>query len=204
MKTKNKLIIAFSALGVVAVAAVIALVAVLAAGQQTVTSSINVTYTATDVTGSATLTYKKGSDDWTTFSNNSVNFAASDDARTQNITLSDGIELSATTSGSNKVVEDLCFRFVFTNTGSTSYYATITGLTAPANGSLYVSTNDNYTTYKDAAATKTIEVPTTGATFYVLFTGANVAQDISFNFAPTWTLNKTLQTGQTVYTTSTT
>lgn len=57
MNSKKKLIVALSTLCCVLVAAVVTVVAVLAATQQTLTSNVTVTYTATEIAGSVKANY---------------------------------------------------------------------------------------------------------------------------------------------------
>ena len=123
MNSKKKLIVALSSLCFVLVAAVVTVVAVLAAAQQTITSNINVTYTASQIAGSVTATskYEDGTAWDAIGSDNVVSFNGGDVNKDANI--DEEYELQITDSLTRRYV---AFKYEFTNTGSKAYTATVT------------------------------------------------------------------------------
>ena len=90
MKTKNKLIIAFSALGVITLGGIIALIAVIASFNANVdTGGFNISYTAYDLDASVTASYYVGPDMTSEEFYNSI-YASGDGSLFTTIQTSDG------------------------------------------------------------------------------------------------------------------
>ena len=119
MNAKRKMIISITALGVVLLAAIVAVVAVLAAQSVTIKSSINVSYNADKIIGTVTAQYQVknceatniGAGSWTFYGNETGTDATKEGSAT-NIVLSE----------TNNYVD---FIFTFTNDGDAAYTATL-------------------------------------------------------------------------------
>ena len=168
MNSKKKIIIAVSALAMVLIASVVAVVAVLAAQQVTVQSNVQIVYTTKEIQGSISAYYQVKGDASRTQIGSTVTPDGSEPDNT-------GFEHNSTSaavsienlSKTNNYVD---FIFTFTNTGSTAYKAQLTG-------NPNWSTNGFTTTYSAAldgdptgssAVTVTIPANTTTAVEYTV------------------------------------
>ena len=126
MKSKKKLIIALSSFAFVLVAAVVTVTAVLAAANQAVTSNVSVVYTAKQVAGTVTASYKVGTAGSDT-SMGSVTYTGAEAPDLSKIlTPNANITLTADETADGVTVKPVIFTFTFTNTGSAAYTATLT------------------------------------------------------------------------------
>ena len=126
MKSKKKLIIALSSFAFVLVAAVVTVTAVLAAANQAITSNVSVVYTAKQVAGTVTASYKVGTSGSETYMG-SITYEG-DEAENLSKVLEPNatVELEAKETDQGVTVDPVIFTFTFTNTGSAAYTATLT------------------------------------------------------------------------------
>ncbi len=183
MSSKKKFIVALSSLGVVCVALIISLVCVLAASKVTVTSGVNIGYTAQEVAGTITGSYKQASaNSYTEIG--SVTLSGEDE---DNSTKSLGNTVEVTLSKSNK---EVVFKFDFTKAsgdGIRNYTATLTD-TATTSTNVTVTYSLDGTTYA-ATTSKTLTVSSTTATsFYVKVAITDLAKDASYEASYSWAL----------------
>jgi len=114
--SKKKLIITITSLCLVLVAAVAAVVGVVAASQQTVTSTIHVTYAANNVKASVAVSTKSEAENTWTARGDAVSFNAADASQTKTVNVSDPIALGGRTVGSEWRFERyVVYRYAFTN-----------------------------------------------------------------------------------------
>lgn len=182
MSSRKKLVISLSVVACVIVAAVIAVVAVLAATQQAITSNIKVTYTAMDVDATVTAKATIGGVDtafYTADDKTSLVLEASEsdeDAATAK-TLAPKTDLELTRAN-----QEVTFTYTFENTGSRDFTAAVefgkAGL-ADKNLKVVSETDDGATITVAAGETETYTV-----TIAVL----DMAKDVNFQFAFSWTL----------------
>ena len=125
MKSKKKLIIALSSFAFVLVAAVVTVTAVLAAANQAITSNVSVVYTAKQVAGTVTASYKVGAGSETSMGSVTYTGAEAPDL-SKVLTPNANITLTADETADGVTVKPVVFTFTFTNTGSAAYTATLT------------------------------------------------------------------------------
>ena len=199
MKSKTKWIAALTSLCVVLLIAVVSLGIVWAATTQSVSSSVKVTYTVTDVvadvSASRYLTSANTKTDFTGGTNGVVTFNAPDVSTTETLSITD----TTLTSTNNLVV----YEYVIKNKGANTITASLATGTA-TNLTIYtiaptttqktnvISSFDatEWTASNAIAATTIASGATTYA--YVAMKIADTADDASFNGTFVWTL-----TGQT-------
>lgn len=133
MKSKKKLIVALSIAGVVLLAAIVSVVAVLAAATQNVTTGVNVTYSVTDVSATVGAKYKIATDTAVASNPATVAFAPADATTTKNLELSD-ISL---TSGKTYVT----FEYMFKNDAQKAFKVYLKGLPTATNMNITYATS---------------------------------------------------------------
>lgn len=180
MSSRKKLVISLSVVACVIVAAVIAVVAVLAATQQAITSNIKVTYTAMDVDATVTAKATIGGVDtafYTADDKTSLVLEASEEDPAVAKTLAPKDELELTRAN-----QQVTFTYTFTNTGSRDFTAAVefdkAGLAAK-NLKVTSETGDGATITVAAGAE---------ATYTVVIAVDDMAKDVDFQFAFSWTL----------------
>jgi len=200
MSSKKKLIISLSVAAAVLVAAIIAIVAVFAAAQQTLTSSIKVTYTAgKNVAGTASASYKLSGEGAETLhmdtngategGDRTVTFNALADKQTQSLMTQGDIVLNA----DNLSVE---FTYVFTNTGDYDYTAEISLLDKDGTAASSATMEnvkveyDAGSGYLENATALTVEAGDEDATFVykVRISIVNNAKNATFEGSFAWDL----------------
>jgi len=151
MNSKRKMIVAISAFAMLLLATVVAVVAVLAAQQVSVTSKINISYTAdANVIGSISGTCKQNGVDTTAVSMGSTTF---DGGTTATGTLT---EMNRTLTSTNKEVE---FVFSFTNTSTVANYtATLSFVGTVTNVTMQSKTTGSYSTVTNTTNLASITV----------------------------------------------
>ncbi len=195
MEKKKTLTIAMFSVCAAVIIGLIAAVAVLAAGSQTINSAINVTFTATSIDGTASATYTVGSTTTNmkvgsvSGTETVVDFKAADEASSYNLVPGD-ITLTET----NKTVT---FVYNFTNRGEIAYNAVVKYNDTNAtdtnckieyqNGSDWVELGTAGATVNVAGKASDATADTTGS-LTIRVTVQNVAKsaELSGNFA--WTL----------------
>ncbi len=216
MTAKQKMTIAITALCLVAVIAIVTVIAVFAATTAKINSAVNVSYTATDVVGTASAKWYGGAEDaelaGENMDNNGsevdgetvLNFDADSDLSSQSGTLSPAKDITFDASH-----QDVIFEYKFTNSGSRSYKATvvftgtienvtITSKTQPTTPITVSSghstiTDDVSPTSQSPSATFTIAnvavAANTGVTYvYVKLHLTSKAKDATFSGTFAWTL----------------
>ena len=186
MNSKRKVIVAMSAFAMLLLATVVAVVAVLAAQNVTVTSQIRVSYTSNQKAAVVTAKYQISGGTAANLGSGSITFDGTEASAnaTKSLTTS---EVSITgLDSSNKYVD---FIFTFTNPGSADYTAT---LTLP-------TTNTNFTvSYTKATGTgvssatdtsfKLAGGTTSPVTYKVRYTIADVSKDATLSGLFSWSL----------------
>ena len=183
MSSKKKMIIAISSFAMIILAAVVAVVAVMAAQNVTIKSSINVTYTSSEIAGKVTASYQvQGASSATSIG--AIEYHGTEANGTSTSLNSSKLSITSLTS-TNKYVD---FIFTFTNEGSKDYTATLTlptnsnftkAYTVPSSGG---ATKVNDTSFKVAGGT------TTAVTYKVRFTITDVSKDASISGNFSWAL----------------
>lgn len=186
MDSKKKMIIAISAFAMVILAAIVAVVAVLAAQQVTIKSSINVTYTSSEVAAKVTAHYQvKGGEE--TAIGNTIEFDGTETGAdaTKDMNTSE-LKINSLTSENNYVD----FIFTFTNEGQSEYTAT---LTLPATLENFDVT---YSVPNTDGATKILDTSftvagntTTPVEYIITFTIKDVAKNAKLAGNFSWSLN---------------
>ena len=154
--SKRKLIVASVIVGVVLLGAIISIVAVLAATTQNVNSSVNVTYTVSDVSATVTARYARAGAVSTSDSDKTnkyfvdageVTFYAQDATRTGNLNFGDELKLASTNAY-------VTYEFGFDNNSTLGFTAQLTGAPAATNMTLayYVSDSKVEPNSVDAAS----------------------------------------------------
>ena len=195
MTGNKKLMIALFSICLVVIAGLLTTVIVLATQSGTITSSINISYTATDIQGTASATYtvKNGSPVNLVAKDGSattITFNAADETLTNSLSIPSGSPVNLTSAN-----DSVTFTYTFTNTGAAAYNATVnyTGTDATNFTVQYSTDNSDYQTLVQsegqtvAVAAGSSEVPTT-VTFYIRITLADVAQNANFVGSFAWTL----------------
>lgn len=192
MDSKRKMIVAISAFAMVILATVVAIVAVLAASNVTVQSSVSVSYSVTDVVADAAVYAVKVKTNAT-----SVDWGTA--KGTANFTIADSTEDPITMSKFDLASDEcLVLKFVFNNNSDKAFTATLTAPTAAANTNIYYSTYDVTNHASNSLLKSTTTSPTAvsvaagnsaSSTYYAVIKIADNTQDVtesSFNF--NWTL----------------
>lgn len=135
MNAKRKIIISVCAFALIVVATVVSVIAVLAAQQVTIQSSVSVTYTVVDVVADvevyAVETNATSISSWTASNWGTAqthNFAHNTSTTTQNLALGDFTPTKD---------ECIVFKFVFNNNGDKAFKATLTAPTPHSNMNIY-------------------------------------------------------------------
>lgn len=134
MKSKKKLIVALSIAGVVLLAAIISVVAVLAAGTQNVSSGVTVKYSVTDVAATVGAKYKVGSNAAVASNPATVAFGAAETETTKSLAFADEISLSSTTTY-------VTFEYMFENDAAKSFKVYLKGMPAVDNMNVTYATS---------------------------------------------------------------
>ena len=186
MNAKRKMIIAISAFAMVVLATVVAVIAVLAAQNVTIQSSINVTYTSSEVAAKVTAKYQVANGTASNIGTGGYEFEGTESGAnaTQNLTTS-ALTINTLTSTNNYVD----FIFTFTNEGSAEYTAT---LTLPATATNF---EISYTVPDKDGATKVSNTSfkiagntTTAVTYKVRYTIKDVSKNASISGTFSWNL----------------
>lgn len=206
MSSKKKLVISLSVAAAVLVAAIIAIVAVFAATQQTVSSFITVRYTADPtISGSARASYSYGTTvvnkpmtvNGESTGSQTVVFDA-DDEQDQKGKLQPQEEIALTGK-----IREVTFQYFFTNTGRDAYTATVSF--APDNAQTenvkyfyYSETEEDWVEITsdttEAELTITVAADAVDTSLQVKVKVDNVAKDASFIGSINWDLNRVAPT----------
>ncbi len=187
MKNK-KLMISLFSLCLVAIVGLLTTVIVLAAGTQNVNTTINVTYSATNIAGSVSAKYKVANGtavdmttDGTSNGAKTITFAAEDANANATLSPAGSIALDAT----NKYVE---FTYTFTSSGD-SYKATVaaTGFDKK-NYTIQYKVGDGE--YSDTAASNVEVTSAASATVTIKIEIVNTAIGVNAAGSFAWTLAK--------------
>ena len=186
-RTKRKLVWVISSFCFVVAFVGITLALVFAAIQQTISTSISVSYVSKEVAGVVSATYKVKNGTEIAMENGSGGTTLEFDgteSTTEGGNLSPKEERIELTSTNNSVV----FKYSFTNTGSADYVARVSQENTLDNLTMEVSKDGvNYTEINDYYMTvfgRTL----TAQNYYVRFTIANIARNVESNIAFTWDL----------------
>ena len=186
MDSKKKMIIAISAFAMVILAAVVGVVAVLAAQQVTVKSSISVSYTASEVAGTVTAKYQvKGGTATNIGTTGTITFDGTETGEPEESLTETTLSISGLSSTNNYVD----FIFTFTNTGSSKYTATLTPPTTCTNFNItYTVPNASGVTKKSDTSFEVAGGTTTAVTYTIRYTIKDVSKDASLSGDFSWSL----------------
>ena len=217
-QNKKKLIIALALLAVIVVASVVTtVVLVLAASQQNVTSTINVTYTAQEVSGTVTAGYmREDATDFTAMGSGAT-FVGGQGVTTATLaTEATNVELGGWYNANTEVqtpdgthegdmfIDYVIFKYTFTNTSATrNYTATLTytdNSTSPAKADSNITFSYWATAASNTAATLDQSTTTAVANATLKSTGAAVSYlaDPATDAASGWTTVATPTSGNIV------
>ncbi len=186
MDSKKKMIISISAVALVILAAVVAVVAVLAAQQVTIKSSINVTYTTSEVAGTVTAQYQVANGTATNIGTGTITYKGTETGTpTTDLTGGSALQINTLTS-TNKYVD---FIFTFTNTGSAEYTATLKTLPTTSNFTIkYTVPNAGGVTKVSDTSFKVAGNTTEAVTYTVSYEIADVSKDATISGTFEWEL----------------
>lgn len=189
MNAKRKMIIAISAFAMVILATVVAVVAVLAAQSVTIQSSINVTYSVTDVIADVEVYAVKvktnaSSITWDNSNKATYNFGDSYSGTGETLTLP---------TSSYTLAKDECvvLKFVFNNNSAKAFTATLTKPTAVTNVNIYYAASDTGTsgilksTTTSPSAVSVASGAAATSSYYAVIKIGDISRNIStssFNF----------------------
>ncbi len=196
MTGNKKLMIALFSICLVVIAGLLTTVIVLATQSGTITSSINISYTATDIQGTASATYTVENGSPVNLvakdgSSTTITFNAADETITESLSIPSGSPVNLTSAN-----DSVTFTYTFTNTGAAAYNATVnyTGTDATNFKVEYSTTgsSDWQTLVQSEGQTVAVAAGSTGtpttATFYIRITLNDVAQNANFVGSFAWTL----------------
>ena len=144
VSSKKKLIIAVTVIGVVLLAAIVSVVAVLAAGQQAVTSQVSVTYSVTDVSATVSARYKVKGAAVVTPDNNEITFTADQQTTTGAINFTDNDDSTTNTPatiGLSSTGDYVIFEYKFDNNSSKAFNVYLTAVPTADNMTLTIATS---------------------------------------------------------------
>ena len=198
MTGKKKLIIAISAMVLVVIAAIISVVAVLAAQQVTLNSSISVNYAVTDIYGKAKVSYKTSIGEGGTYTTWKTN--DNKDEATFAGGASETWALATTPFTLNKTTPAVTIKFEFQkDSGAEDFKAQLSATLTKTKGDIIVKYGETETpTTALTATTATVLTPNNntvsnagsyGSAFYVTIQLANTKADVQATLALAWTLS---------------
>lgn len=183
MDSKKKMIIAISSFAMIILAAVVVVVAVLAAQNVTINSSINVTYTSSEIAGTVTAKYQVKNGTLTDIG--SITYTGSETGSPTNNLNASEISINSLTSDNNYVD----FIFTFTNTASSEYTATVTLPTTLTNfTATYTVPNSNGATKISDTSFKVAGNTTTPVEYKIRMTISDVSKDAKISGTFAWNL----------------
>ena len=174
---------------IIALGIATAVVTIFALSGHTMLSSVKISYTATDIDGSASVTYQllseDGTNDGEVVSLGSIEFKANNTTNpTQNLSPAKTLELSTT----QPYVE---FTYTFNNTGSLDYIATLTFVDVIQDTNIgfdYKYKEYEYGTENFAILVQGVETSYSQATYKVKMKVEDVALDVNWNGVFNWEL----------------
>ena len=174
---------------IIALGIATAVVTIFALSGHTMLSSVKISYTATDIDGSASVTYQllseDGTNDGEVVSLGSIEFKANNTTNpTQNLSPAKTLELSTT----QPYVE---FTYTFNNTGSLDYIATLTFVDVIQDENIgfdYKYKEYDYGTENFAILVQGIETSYSQATYKVKMKVEDIALDANWNGVFNWEL----------------
>lgn len=183
MDSKKKMIIAVSSFAMIILATVVAIVAVLAAQSVTIQSSINVSYTSSEIAGTVTASYQVKGAATPTLIGEKPYYGT--ELGTPTDTLGEG---ATTITGLTKENNYVDFIFTFTNTGSSEYTATLTVPTSTNFTASYTVPNANGATKLSDTSFKIAGNTTTPVTYVIRMTISDVSKDANISGTFAWNL----------------
>ena len=174
---------------IIALGIATAVVTIFALSGHTMLSSVKISYTATDIDGSASVTYQllseDGTNDGEVVSLGSIEFKANNTTNpTQNLSPAKTLELSTT----QPYVE---FTYTFNNTGSLDYIATLTFVDVIQDTNIgfdYKYKEYDYGTENFAILVQGVETSYSQATYKVKMKVEDIALDANWNGVFNWEL----------------